>query len=432
MKIGQIILTVVGAGLLLAPGGAFAAQVTSQNAAVAESFFGRDRNTSVRQRSRPDYEAIGVHTGGLTWYPRISGEVEYNDNIYASALKVDDVIAHIRPEVGVRSNWSRHSIGGYARANFNRYADNKGENSEEYAVGAQGRLDFARASNLYAGVDQQWLIEPRTAPTSPAAAAKPTEYALSQANVGFVHELTRVRVSARVDYSDFNYENNVTRAGTPLIQDDRDREVVTVSGRAEYAYSPATAVFVAVKGNRRSYKLAPPASAVNRDSEGYAATAGVNFDVSNLIRGEVEAGYMRQSYDDPGFRDGVHSFAAAGRLEWFPTELTTVTLSGVRSIEEATVPGAQGFVSSSVAVQVDHELLRNLLLGAQASYTGDRYKGVDRKDSRTSAGVSATYLMNHRAAVSLNYSYLQQASSGLASTSDYSVNRIAGSLILQF
>jgi hypothetical protein len=38
------------------------------------SNFKRDKNTSVRQRPRPDYEAIGVKTGGFTLYPRVTVE----------------------------------------------------------------------------------------------------------------------------------------------------------------------------------------------------------------------------------------------------------------------------------------------------------------------------------------------------------------------
>ncbi|MCK5908823.1 MAG: outer membrane beta-barrel protein, partial [Caulobacter sp.] len=49
------------------------------------SNFKRDKNVSVRQRPRPDYEAAGQKAGGFTLYPRVTADVERNDNIYAVA-----------------------------------------------------------------------------------------------------------------------------------------------------------------------------------------------------------------------------------------------------------------------------------------------------------------------------------------------------------
>jgi hypothetical protein len=399
---------------------------------VTDSFFARDRNTSVRERPRPDYEAIGVHAGAFNLFPRLTAEAELNDNIYAgpSGFTESDLVFHIRPEIGLRSNWNVHQLNAYARANFNRFSENETENTEEYGVGANGRLDIVRGSNLYAGADYQKLTEPRTAPTAPAAAAKPTEYTLFQGNVGGVHEFNRLRVSGRFDYSDFDYDNNVLRTGAPLLQDDRDREVAVGTARAEYAVSPATAFFVAGRLNSRDYRLAVGADGFNRDSSGYAATAGVNFDVSAVARGEIEVGYLNQDYDDARLRS-IRGMALAGRVEWFPTELTTIGLSVTRSVEEATVAGASGFLSTGGGVQIDHELLRNVLLNAQASYTEDQYRGVDRKDKRTAASAGATYLLNHAAALSLTYSYYRQNSTGLAGSTDYDVNKLLLSLILQ-
>lgn len=431
----RAVFALAAAGLLLAAAPQAFAQVGGGQANVQEvtdSFFARDRNTSVRERPRADYQASGIPAGGFDLFPRLTADAEFNDNIYAAAsgFKESDTVFRIRPEIALRSNWNVHQLGAYARAGFNRFMDNSGENTEEYGFGANGRLDVVRGSNLYAGVDYQKLTEPRTAPQAPTATVKPTEYTLLGGNVGGVHEFNRLRVSGRFDYSDFDYDNNVLRNGAALLQDDRDRQVISGSARAEYAVSPATAFFVAGRLNERDYRLARGADGFNRDSNGYAATAGVNFDVGAAARGEIEVGYMNQTYDDARFVD-TSGLALAGRVEWFPSDLTTIGLSATRSIEEATVAGASGFLSTGGGVQIDHELLRNLLLNGAASYTQDKYRGVDRNDKRTAASAGATYLVNRAAALSLTYSYYRQNSTGLAGSTDYNVNKLLLSLILQ-
>ena len=53
-----------------------------------------------------------------------------------------------------------------------------------------------------------------------------------------------------------------------------------------------------------------------------------------------------------------------------------------------------GYLASSVAAGVDHELLRNLLLNANAGYENDFFQGVSRTDAVFSAGAGIRYLLN--------------------------------------
>ncbi|MDB5457587.1 MAG: hypothetical protein JWP92_3172, partial [Caulobacter sp.] len=229
--------------------------------------------------------------------------------------------------------------------------------------------------------------------------------------------------------------------GRLLTQDFRDRNEVVYGGRGEYALSPDTAFFVSVLGNDKSYDTlspAPPISAadpvphaVNRDSKGYNVALGANFDLTQVARGEIQFGYMNQSYDDRYFKD-VNGLSALGRVEWFPTQLTTVTFAGSRSIEETPAIGSSGYISNNISAGLDHELLRNVLLSAQGSYGKDDYENVDRTDKRTGAKASAAYLLNRRVGLFLTYTYLKQKSSGAASGSSFTDNKLAASVALQF
>jgi hypothetical protein len=409
------------------------------------SNFTRDHNVSVRERPRPDYEAGGIKSGGFTLYPRVTVEAEYNDNIYATATDEEsDTIWRVKPEIAARSNWARHALGFFASGTINRYADNSTENTEEYTVGANGRLDVVGASNIIGSVQYQSLTEPRTSPDSPSAAAKPVEYKLLSSSIVGTKEFNRLRVIGRIEDKDYNYDDATNTAGGNLDQDFRDRNEIVYGGRAEYALSPDTAFFVSVLGNDKSYDslspappppvTTPPTPAgplVNRDSKGYNIGLGANFDLTQVARGEIQFGYMNQSYDDSRFKD-VDGLSALGRVEWFPTQLTTVTFAGSRSIEETPAIGAPSYISNNISAGVDHELLRNVLLSAQGSYGKDDYQGVDRTDKRTGAKASAAYLVNRRVGLFLTYTYLKQESSGTANGSSFKDNKLAASVALQF
>jgi hypothetical protein len=387
------------------------------------SNFKRDRNVSVRQRPRPDYEAIGIKTGGFTVYPRVTVEGEYNDNIYAVAADKDnDVIWRVKPEVAARSNWSRHSLGAFASGSINRYSDFDTENTEEYTVGVNGRLDIERGSNIAGLVQYQRLTEPRTAPTSPSASNTPVEYDLVTSNLTGIKEFNRLRLTGKLDDKDFNFKN------TNVFQDFRDRNEFYYSGKAEYAVSPDTALYVSLVGNDKNYDVSSPTA---RDSDGYTATVGSNFELSQVVRGDIEVGYMKQSYDAAQYGN-IDGLNAKGKVEWFPTQLTTVNFTGSRTIEESVATNSPGYISANVGAGIDHELLRNVLLSAKANYGEDDYKQIDRKDERTGASASAAYLLNRNVGVFLTYTYLKQKSTGANFGSNFTDNKLAASVALQF
>lgn len=404
------------------------------------SNFKRDKNTSVRQRPRPDYEAAGIKAGGFTLYPRATVEAVNDDNIYAVAAgEQSDTVWKLKPEVAVRSNWSRNALGAFASAGINRYSDFDTENSEEYTLGVNGRVDVERGSYITASAQWQSLVEPRsaiTAGTPAGATAKPVEYTVGSQNLTAVKEFNRLRLTGKLDAKKFDYKDQ----GRAFNQNTRDRDEFAYGGKAEYSVSPDTALFVSVVGNTKSYDIdtvgraaspGRPAIAANRarDSEGYVASVGANFDLSQALRGEVEAGYMEQKYDNYADLDG---FNAKGRVEWFPTELTTLNVAVSRTIEDSVAAGSAGFIANSTSVGIDHELLRNVLLSASATFGKDKYAVIDRDDKRTSFNASGSYLLNRNVGLFLTYTYLKQDSSGAAKASSFKDNKLAASVALQF
>jgi hypothetical protein len=436
----RILLAGVAMALASGVGAAMAQEATTSvrgaldQSGEAYSNFKRDRNVSVRQRPHPGYEALGLREGAFMVWPKLNTTVEYNNNIFATdGGEQSDTIFHVSPEVDLTSQWSRHQLDAYARATINRYVDHTTEDTEDYSVGASGRLDVLRTAQINGGLNWNQLTEPRTSAAS-LGQAKPVQYQLTSSYLSGAREFNRLRLSGRFDAQNFLY---LSETGN-RPQSDRDRTLYVFTGRADYAVSPDTAVFVQVAGNTRDYRLQASPSVLatypgfqDRDSSGVEALVGANFEISALWRGEVGVGYLNQSYDNKAFKD-ISGFGARAQVEWFPTQLTTVTFTGSRTVEDAGITGSSGYLSTNIGAQVDHELLRNVILSAQAAYGKDDYRGIDRNDERYTAGISATYLVNRSVGVTVGYNHFQQDSKGLAGSGQFSVDKVGATLTLQY
>ena len=149
-----------------------------------------------------------------------------------------------------------------------------------------------------------------------------------------------------------------------------------------------------------------------------------------MLRGDVGVGWLKQNFDGTAFGD-IDGYSLHGKLEWFPTQLTTVTALGERSIEDSGLVGSAGSLRTDASVQVDHELLRNLIVTGVLDSERSKFVGVDRLDKRFTIGASATYLMNRGVGVTFGYSRLDQDSSGVNAGPDFKANLFSLGLILK-
>ncbi len=420
----------IAAGLS-SPAAAQSARGELASASKVDSNFARDRNVSVMQRPREGYQAVGLRAGAFMAYPKLSLGVDNNDNIYATdGRETEDLIWRVAPEISIASDWSRHSLNAYARASLLRYQDFDTENSEDLSAGASAQLDMQRNSFISLGADWADLIEPRTSPNAVVGALAPTQYETTAARVGISHELNRLRLSGGYSFKGFDYEDGRNSRGGAIAQQYRDRDEHLLTARADYAVSPATALFVEFNRNSKDYRLDRPAVTLVRDSEGTQTLVGSNFELGSAARGEIAVGYFSQEYDDPTLTD-IDGLGARAQVEWFPTPLTTITLNGSRTIEESPALGSAGFTSTNVGVKVDHELMRNVIITGQLAQGTDEYQGVTREDDRFNAGLSATYLLNRNVGLTVAYNHMDMDSSGIGGQ-DFKVNKFGATLALQF
>src|SRR5687768_8914978 len=89
--------------------------VASTGAQTAWAQLAHDQHGNTVLTSPGPYDPIGFRAGPVYFFPSVSVQGLYNDNIYAEQTnKRSDEILIIRPELQVQTDWSRHELQLYA------------------------------------------------------------------------------------------------------------------------------------------------------------------------------------------------------------------------------------------------------------------------------------------------------------------------------
>ena len=243
-------------------------------------------------------------------------------------------------------------------------------------------------------------------------------------------EFNRVRLDGEISNSFYSFYNVPLLNGALFNESSRDENSTYERIRGSYAVSPNLAVFIQATPNQSHFLHAPTGGFSSFDSSGYSVTAGVNGQITHLITADVGVGYYSQSYDDSRISN-VSGLAYNANIQYFPTQLITVTGRASHSISAAGIPGTPATDLDTVDLRADYELRRYLIISPDVNYARYKYPGTDRVDDRYGAGVCATYLVNRTIGVTASYGFLRQDSNGGFGGISFDDNRLSLTLTLQ-
>jgi hypothetical protein len=391
-----------------------------------------NRSMPVQERLRPGFDAIGIPIGSVLVFPRVTASLAATDNVFArDGDREGDVTARGGFDVEVRSDTAdTRSFVVYAAALQDTYFRNGGENATTGRVGGRGTVSYAREGQVELAAELRHDVEPRTVAATAANALERAQYDYAFGSIAVQHSFNRLVLRGSLRADDVSFSTLDTSDG-PVALRERDYRTASGSVRVGYRVRPDITASATVNMIRRRYDLLAQVAGFDRDFDGLEALIGVQLELPGFARGEVSAGLLRQNSADPRI-ETVQEVGFRGRLDLFPTALTTIGLRVDRSVIDIGTIGAANGLASTAGVTVDHELLRNLILSADLAYTRETFEGLDRGDDLVGGRAEMRYLLSHMWTARLRYDLVSRASRGSNAGQTFTANAVRLEVTLQY
>lgn len=400
--------------LLLCSAQSARAQMTTQvSQPVLDFDYSRGRNVSVTERPRPEYTSVGIPVGGFTLFPSLSLGAGYTDNSLETRLDTrSSGYFELGPDLRLVSNWSRNSLQVEANGQFRRYTETPVRNESAWNVFGSGRLNIGDDSAISASAATGQKYESRLSGGSPTDLASATPYDYSHGAIQGDTVLGRIKLTLTGSYINTTFNSVQLTDEVTVDQKYRNNESYNLVGRAEYGLTPDVSTYVELSFDDSDYDRRYAQGLNFRNSREYRGLVGVSMDLTALVRGSAAIGYGSRRYQSALY-DKVQGLSFEAHLEYFPSELTTVTFLGRRVIADASIPQSSGYFNTAGGVRVDHEFLRNLLANVGIDYEQDDYRGIESRSRIFLATGGARYLISRTVGIGASVAYGRRKNTGL-------------------
>ncbi len=372
-----------------------------------------DRRPARLARFEP-FQAVGVRVGSFTVFPEAEIGLLGQNNLFRSSSKIRrDVSFDVRPVVRVVSNWRVHALEFRSTGFTTFHNEFKKENDKAYLIEARGRLDISRRTNLVALTSEERTQEVRGSINAASATGQRANIDTQRAALTLNHTFNRLSVQIRGSLTQTDFAPVDTGNGVIASNAARDNMFREAAARATWAFKPTLQAFTEAVVNEREYKEAP-ADGIIRNSTGDRVRAGIAFgQTSQIVRGEVSAGYAQQRFEDsrlPAIAGGIFD----ANLAWRMTGLTSLLLTARSDITESTLVGSGGALSQSAGVELRHAFRRQLIGTAAALLTKTDYQGVDLHERALTSTLGLEYFFNREVTLFSRYQHVDFESTNLA------------------
>lgn len=381
---------------------------------------------TIAHKARPKVDSdpfapVGIGVGSLRLVPYADISTGYDSNPYRVGAPARGATT-LRGEVGAawNSDWSLHEFRGDIKTGYTKYLgspladrpDGQGKMSLRIDASRDTIFDFELRGQL----DTQ--RPGSTELTSTSVKSRPIVASVG-ATAGGTQKFGNLEIGLHGTLDRTFYQDAVLNNGSKLLLNGNSFVDYGLRARVGYQISPGITPFVEAGVDARVRDVAIDDAGFARNSTGATARIGSTFELSRVLTGETAVGYAQRKYVDSRLPVlAGPTFDAA--LIWTASPLTTVTLRGATALSETTVANASGAVSRALTLDISHALMRNLTLGAAATFGVNDYQGVNLKETTFAGTLKADYKLSR--SVSIRGSFTHERLKSTSVGSDYTAN----------
>ena len=363
---------------------------------------------SVRDRPRTAFEPDGIRIGNYMMLPEVGLRTSITmDSLDSGTRPPRDLQYEVGTGVEFRSQLPRHLLDFKAKGRAVAHHDQEELRYIDGKLQVIGRLDIDHRTSLFGRAGTELLHEESIDEERPKGARRPPALMVHRAEGGLQHHAGRIDTSIGARYARFDYQDAEANDGSAIDQDARSFSMLEPFAALGLRLSPGYRVFSEVSGRRLENR---GNDRIDRDAEGFQAGAGVELELSPLVRIMMKGGYFQQDYLQPGLID-IATHYYEGRLDWYVTPLVSLTFGTARNVYATSFGEASGRIVTAYSVKADYEMWRNLIVSAEASYKIGEYIGEAREDKIWMGRVGVDYMASKHWLFTFGYEHQELQSS---------------------
>ena len=191
------------------------------------------------------------------------------------------------------------------------------------------------------------------------------------------------------------------------------------SGRFTYRVAPKTRLYIEAVFTDLDYE---EVNGFELDNTYKRYRAGVTWDFTNKLTGDINVGYQDRDYKLETLRD-IDGLAYNGEINWSINTFTKLSLLARRESIDSSLEQTGGFLRTIYGISFSHELTELVKIKADAGYgTDELVFNSARKDDRLAGQITLEYAVFRNVEVGFSYTYEERESTALLA--DYKANII--------
>ena len=350
------------------------------------------------------------------FFAKADTTLAHDDNIYrvTDDLAQSDTYLSIAPELKLIGGFGKQRFELSYDGDYSKFSGTRDADYTDHNIRAKVNLEHTlRLDSKFEAGFQKEHEEPGAINRIQLTITEYNKYDQNYilAGIGYGQESAIGRFALEYRRTDKDYTNNNL--------DFLDFVSDQYTARFTYRVAPKTRIYIESVFSNYDYETV---NDFELDNTYKRYRAGLTWDFTNKLTGDINVGYQDRDYDLETLRD-IDGLAYNGEVTWSINTFTKLALVAKRESIDSSLEQTGGFLRTSYGVSLSHSLTELLKIKADAGYgTDELVFSSARKDDRLAGQVALEYDVLRNLTVGLRYKYEERDSTDLLA--DYKANVI--------